>query len=212
MTALAHPLFLVAAVLALWHLVAFATAPPSWAKSGVKTGAVAALAGLGAVLEAPWLAVAGLALGALGDFFLSRPGERAFLAGMAAFAGGHLAYAALCYDLGVGALPTAPALALTVVGSGAAVYIAPRAGAALCWPVRGYIGVILAMALAALGVRAPLVTAGALLFMASDFLLALQLFVLPAGRSHRAAGYAVWALYWPAQVLILLGALFPLGP
>lgn len=211
MIALAHPLFLVAAVLALWQLLAFATAPPSWPKSAVKTGAVAALAGLGAWLGAPGLAVAGLALGALGDFFLSRPGERTFLAGMAAFAGGHLAYAALCYELGVGALPTLPALGLTALGFGAAVFIAPRAGAALCWPVRAYIGVILAMALAALGVSAALVTAGALLFMASDFLLALQLFVLTVGRAHRAVGYAVWALYWPAQVLILLGALFPSG-
>lgn len=212
MTALAHPLFLVAAVLALWQLVAFATAPPSWPKSAVKTGAVAALAALGASLGAPGLAVAGLALGALGDFFLSRPGDRAFVAGMAAFAAGHLAYAALCYEIGVGVLPTLPALALTALGFGAAVYIAPRAGAALCWPVRGYIGVILAMALAALGVRAPLVTLGALLFAGSDFLLALQLFVLPEGRVRRGVGSAVWALYWPAQVLILLGALFPLAP
>lgn len=213
MTAFASPLFLPAAVLALFYLVAYAVAPPSWPKSAVKTGAVAALAALGLWAGAPGLIVAGLALGALGDFCLSRPGEKAFLAGMAAFAGGHFAYAAQFWQMGAGSPPTLPALALTLIGFGAALWIAPRAGAALCWPVRGYIGVILAMALAALGLRgAALLTTGALVFMASDFILALVLFVLPEGGLKRAAGYAVWALYWPAQALILLGALFPLAP
>ena len=49
----------------------------------------------GDVLTGAWwtLVVPGLALGALGDFFLTRRAEAAFLAGMGAFAAGHLAYA-----------------------------------------------------------------------------------------------------------------------
>ena len=75
--------------------------------------------------------------------------------------------------------PLALAAGVPLLALAAAIFIAPRAGA-LSWPVRGYIVVILFMVLAALGTRGhPLVAAGALLFMASDFILALQLFVLP---------------------------------
>ena len=59
----------------------------------MKTASVALLALAGWMLGAPAWIVAGLALGALGDFALARPGTAAFLAGMAAFALGHLAYA-----------------------------------------------------------------------------------------------------------------------
>lgn len=198
-----------AAVLALWQLVAFAAAPASALKSVVKTGAVAALAGAGLAAGVPALVVAGLGLGAAGDFFLSRPGERAFLAGMAAFAAGHLAYAAWFVALGAGLPPLAPAGAVLALGLGAMAWLAPRAGA-LALPVRLYILVILAMVLAALGLPAhPLAQAGALAFMASDLILALELFVLPAGPARRLAAHAVWALYWPAQALILSAALFP---
>ena len=59
--------------------------------SAAKTGATAALALAGLAAGAPWAVVLGLVLGALGDFFLTRRAETAFLAGMAAFAAGHLA-------------------------------------------------------------------------------------------------------------------------
>ncbi len=212
MSPIAHPFFLLAAALALWQLLAYAAAPPSWGKTLVKTGAVAALAGLALALAAPWLVVAGLALGAAGDYFLSRPGQAAFLAGMAAFAAGHLAYAGWFWRLGVALPPLPAALAVSALALAAALVIAPRAKG-LAGPVRGYIAVILVMALAALGLRAmPLATLGALLFMASDFVLALGLFVLPEGRAKTAAAYLVWALYWPAQALIGMAALFPPAP
>ncbi|MGD9917568.1 MAG: lysoplasmalogenase family protein [Paenirhodobacter sp.] len=199
---------LIAAALALWQLFAFAAAPPSALKSAVKTGSVAALAVLGAGLGAPGLVVAGLALGAAGDYFLSRPGERAFLAGMAAFAAGHLAYSLWFLRLGAGAPPPMAGLVVALFGGAVLLWIAPRAGA-LRGPVSAYVGVILAMALAALGLPDhPLATAGALVFVASDLTLALELFVLgPVLR--RPAAYLVWALYWPAQALILAAALFP---
>lgn len=201
-------LLALAAGLALLQLLAFTTAPASGLKTAVKTGAVAALALLGAMVGAPGLVVTGLGLGAAGDFFLSRPGERAFLAGMAAFAAGHLAYAAWFVGLGATLPALGPALAVSAVALGALIWIAPRAGA-LGWPVRLYILVILAMVLAALGLPGrPLAQAGALVFMASDLVLALELFVLRGIWARRAAP-VVWALYWPAQVLILAAALFP---
>ena len=204
----AQALALSAAALALWQLFAFAAAPVSALKSAVKTGSVAALAVLGAALGAPALVIAGLALGAAGDFCLSRPGERAFLAGMAAFALGHLAYFLWFLRLGAGAPPLAATLGVALLGGGVLRWIAPRAGA-LRAPVSAYVGVILAMALAALGLPDhPLATAGALVFMASDLVLALELFVFGPDL-RRPAAYLVWALYWPAQALILVAALFP---
>ena len=61
----------------------------SLAKAG-SVGMLAVIAGMVGL----WPMALGLALGALGDFALSRRGQAAFLAGMAAFALGHLAYAA----------------------------------------------------------------------------------------------------------------------
>lgn len=215
-SAILPSLFLAAAsLLALWYLLRFTSAPPSAVKSAVKTGAVALLVPFVA-LSAPgispgpvvWLVLAGLALGALGDYFLSRPGEAVFLAGMGAFAGGHLAYAAAFWALGQGViLWPFGALALAALALGALVFIAPKAGR-LAWPVRGYILVILAMVLCALTVAGPLaLPLGAVLFMASDFVLALVLFVLPEGRAKVLAATLVWALYWPAQALIAASVL-----
>jgi len=47
---------------------------------------------------------------------------------------------------------------------------------------------------------------GAMLFVASDLLLALGKFVLvPEGRVARLAAQAVWPAYWVGQLLILFG-------
>jgi uncharacterized membrane protein YhhN len=178
----------------------------------VKTGSVLALALAGVAAGAPGLVVAGLALGAAGDFFLSRAGTVAFLAGMAAFAAGHLAYGAEFLDPGVWP-PAFPALALTALGLSTEVWLAPRTGA-LRWPVRGYVAVITLMALAALTLPAPRWPAllGALLFLLSDLLLALELFVLSGGGPKRLARRVLWAAYWSGQALILWGMAPPAAP
>lgn len=204
------------AVLALVYGAVFAGGPATAARSAVKTGSVLALALAGVAAGAPGLVVAGLALGAAGDFFLSRPGTRAFLAGMAAFAAGHLAYgAAFLAAAGppLGAAPLLPALILVALALSTEVWLAPRTGA-LRWPVRGYVAVITLMALAALALPAPRWPAllGALLFLVSDLLLALDLFVLPDGRLKRAIGRALWAAYWSGQALILWGMVPPAAP
>jgi len=209
MSLLSDPLFLAAATLAALYLLRFAAAEPSWPKTAVKTLSVALLAVIALRVQAPVPLSLGLLLGALGDFCLSRPGRGMFLAGMAGFAAGHLAYLALFLGLGAGVPPLLPALVLLLAVGAAALWIAPRAEGMVA-PVRGYIGVIAAMTLAALGLSgAPLLVAGALVFVASDLILALLLFVLAPGRGTRAVASLVWALYWPAQALILAGGLLP---
>ena len=196
-------------VLAVLYGARFAGAVPSAAKSAVKTGSVAALA-LGAVAAgAPGLIALGLVLGALGDLFLSRPGTRVFLAGMAAVAAGHLAYAAEFLVPGAWP-PLLPTVALLVLALSTEAWLAPRTGA-LRWPVRGYVAVITLMALAALTLPEGrgLARAGALLFLLSDLLLALELFVLTEGRAKRIAVPGLWAAYWTGQALILWGTAPP---
>ena len=77
---------LASATLALVYLLFLTDAAPSTLRSVVKTGAVALLAI--SALPVPLLALA-LGLSALGDLALSRDGDRAFLAGVAAFALAH---------------------------------------------------------------------------------------------------------------------------
>src|SRR5690606_6497430 len=191
--------------LAVVYGARFAGAPPSAAKSTVKTGAVAVLALAALAAGAPGPVALGLALGALGDLFLSRPGTRAFLAGMAAFAAGHLAYAAEFLAPG-GWPPLLPAAGLLVLALSTEAWLAPRTGA-LRWPVRGYVAVITLMAFAALTLPEGrgLALAGALLFLLSDLLLALDLFVLAEGPLKQVTARALWAAYWTGQALILWG-------
>jgi uncharacterized membrane protein YhhN len=185
---------------------------PSALKSALKTLATVALAGAALAFGAPWPVTLGLALGAAGDLALSRPGQGAFLAGMAAFALGHLAYAAAFLAAGHGLPPLVPALAVLALGLSTELWLAPRTGA-LRSPVRAYVAIILAMALAALTLPATawVTLTGAALFLVSDTLLAVEIFLLPP-PSPRALHRAVWAAYWLGQALICLGAAGVLGP
>ncbi|MBI1416160.1 MAG: lysoplasmalogenase [Limimaricola sp.] len=195
-------LILPAACLALifWACTAM---PESWGKSVVKTASVALLAASAAVSGAPGLLVLGLALGAAGDFALSRRGERAFLAGVAAFAAGHLAYLALFIARGAPVWsPTAPGWVLIGLGLGMAALLWPRTGA-LRWPVMAYLVLIVAMGLAAFALPLPGLAYAAALFIASDSLLAAERFLLPPGALRRALPWLVWPLYWLAQLQFL---------
>ncbi len=159
------------------------------------------------VAGAPVLVVLGLGLGALGDYFLSRPGKAMFLAGMAAFAVGHLAYA--LYFIGLAnphSLFWPLAVVLVLLAATTEIWLAPHTGA-LRWPVRGYVGVITLMGLAGLAQAAPLILVGVGLFILSDLLLALVLFVMPKARFAWVLAVTLWATYWLGQFLILQGAL-----
>lgn len=183
-------------------------------RSIVKTIAVLLLA-LAALWEhAPGLLGLALILCAVGDWLLSRDTDSAFLAGIAAFAAGHLAYIALFlgHPLADPArLGQAPQLwavaAFVLLGVIMAIILAPRAGA-LKGPVLGYIPVILGMGLAALvlpGQGALVwVLPGALAFVASDLVLAIATFALPKGHpALRLTPFVIWPLYWGAQASFL---------
>ena len=71
----------------------------------------------------------------------------------------------------------------------------------------GYVALIAAMGLAAWGTGDPAIRAGASAFLASDLLLALQLF---RGLPHLSR--PLWALYWLGQALLAAGLGVPLWP
>ncbi|GAB4272161.1 MAG: hypothetical protein Kow0013_25420 [Pararhodobacter sp.] len=182
--------------------------------SATKTLGTALLALAGASADAPAAITLGLALGALGDFALSRRGDRWFLLGMGAFAAGHGAYIAHFAPLAdpgaTGALLAPVALVMVALVLVTILWIAPRAGA-LCLPVRLYALVIAAMALSAAALTAhpgrALSQIGVASFVASDLVLALRLFVLSDQARKRFAARLLWPLYWGGQALILWGAL-----
>ncbi|MFD1796256.1 lysoplasmalogenase [Paracoccus aurantiacus] len=196
-----------AAMLALgYEIWGAASERPGPRASAAKTGATALLGLAGLANGAPALVVLGLFCGALGDFFLTRRGDRAFLAGMAAFAAGHLLYTMWMFTPAnaAHALWAAPLLALALSTER---WLLPRTGD-LTGAVRAYIWIIAAMGAAAMTlspVHIPALT-GAVLFVMSDLLLALRLFVASAVRAQRMLSLALWPLYWLGQALILIGA------
>lgn len=205
------------AVIALVYQARVNEAPGAM-RSVLKTAPVALFAlaaSLAAVLaDAPWLLALGLALGAVGDFALSREGEAAFMAGLGSFALAHLAYAAVfvgvdgrlaAFDLT--ALRWLGVAALVIMAQSTMIWLLPHTGA-LRRPVAVYVAIITAMGLAALHLPPThgLAMLGAGLFVASDLVLSVELFRMQAhSRAARIASHAVWPLYWVGQGLILSG-------
>lgn len=189
--------------------------PPSLARSAAKTLAVAMLAVLALMQGGPFLLAAALALSAVGDAFLSRDGERAFLGGLASFLTAHILYVPLFLQSGdgldvLGSESWRGAIALAMAAFAIVMLAAlwRRVGPALRLPIAVYVAAILAMGISALTTSNTLVIGGAILFMASDGLLAAEKFLLAAISPHRVwMRYAVWALYYAAQAAISLGFL-----
>jgi uncharacterized membrane protein YhhN len=83
-----------------------------------------------------------------------------------------------------------------------------RVGPQLRIPVAVYVAAILVMGISALTTDKVWVIAGAVLFIASDGLLATERFLLAAISPHRVwMRHAVWVLYYAAQLAITLGFL-----
>lgn len=184
-------------------------------RTAVKTLAVALLAGLVFIQGGPLLLVAALALSALGDAFLSREGDKAFLAGLGSFLAAHLVYIVLFYFSGgsFGILMVEPWRA------GAAIVIAIFALFMLArlvrvvapdmrLPIIAYVAAILAMGVTALTLGNALAIAGAVLFIASDAILATEKFLMGSlSPGRRPARIVVWVFYYAAQLSITLGFL-----
>ncbi|AUQ73810.1 lysoplasmalogenase [Phaeobacter piscinae] len=213
-------LILAAALSALLYLGLTARSPTAL-RSVTKTLAVLLLAVAAWLGGGPLLLTLALGLCAVGDFCLSRDGESAFMAGVGAFAAGHLIYIFLFLaqeSSDLARLVQLPqlvgALVLAVAGLAMARLLAPRAGA-LKGPVLAYVPIILGMGLAALTLPLgigltglELVLPAAVAFMASDIVLAFETFVF--GEDHparRITPYVVWPLYWGAQAGFLLAFL-----
>ena len=201
-----------AGLCALVYLLWFCHKPSSLLKTLVKTAAVLLLAGAAWRADAPALLLLALTLCAVGDFFLSREGESAFLTGVAAFAAGHIAYIALFLGVpgsDIAAIPIAAIIALLLFAV-AMMNLLYRHAGPLRLAVLFYVPVIVGMGLAAMAVPAAgalwLVLPAALLFMASDTVLASELFLLrPDHPMRRITPFAIWTLYWLAQLGFLMG-------
>ena len=185
---------------------------PTLARTAVKTMSILLLAGLAFTQGAPWLLILALLLSAAGDAFLSRDGELPFMAGLVSFLAAHCAYTVLFLGSGNGfaLLASEPwrfALAELLVLFAAIMLFAlwRPIGVGLRPPVTIYMLALLTMTVAALSMTAPLVLCGALLFMASDAMLAWEKFIARPQASYRPLmRRAVWITYYGAQLAIVL--------
>ncbi len=193
--------------LALIYGVRFSLAGPSWTKSVIKTGSVLILAALAFIGGGPFALVLGLLFGTMGDFWLSRDGERPFLLGLVSFAIGHIAYIVLLWQFGAVAAVSIWTVLLAGFSAAMALYLWQPAGA-LRGPVLVYIVIIAALGILALGLpeAARLGTAAALVFVVSDAVLSVEVFILRHGAPVRQiTSRIVWGTYFAAQLLFLLG-------
>ena len=130
---------------------------------------------------------------------------------MIAFAAAHLGYIVLMFELGahlqVAQWPQI--VVVLVLAASTEIWLRPHT-ADLKWPVRGYVVIILAMALGAIGLPDGrwLALSGALLFVVSDMILFIGIFVPPQDHKlKKSAGKAVWISYIGAQVALFYGLL-----
>ncbi|KAL2158767.1 hypothetical protein VTH06DRAFT_3958 [Thermothelomyces fergusii] len=215
---LASPALLTGSIGAALLYLALVRSRPSRRRMVVKTASTALLSATAAARGGPFLLVAALALGSLGDAFLAWDDNVSFLRGLASFLVAHLLYIAVFSrdNTGVAEGPLslsrswrAPAAgSLVLLVSVMIAVLVPRIDRGLRLPVVLYSLTILAMALTALTVASSRVVAGSLMFSASDAILAADRFLVSPASSHRMwMQPAVWVLYYVGQLLIALGLL-----
>ncbi len=192
-------LFLAGAAIALSHLATewVSLAPPGglvWKVAGI------VLLGLSALSQRAWLAGAALLFCAAGDVLL----ELVFVAGMGAFAVGHIFYVLAFLEWGRILGPNKRDFPITVlvviVSLGLLGWLLPGMGDLLI-PALIYQAIITTMVATAFVVKAPMLARlGAVIFMISDTLIAAEKFagvdVFPG---------AVWITYAGAQIMMAWG-------
>jgi len=208
-------LLIIAVLSAVLYGALYIGRAPTLGRTASKTLAIAALALFAAFAEAPMLLVLGLIFSALGDLFLSRDGDKVFLAGMAAFFTAHVAYILQFISLGSagdilgGRLPAAGVMILFT----GLIYrfLWPGLGSFRV-PVALYSLAILGMGLSALDLpmSGPTfwILIGAGLFVLSDSVLAIEKFHLTeVSHLNQIAQHIVWITYWLAQASIMFGVI-----
>lgn len=151
--------------------------------------------------------VIGAVLGLIGDVALLRDDEASFMAGLGAFALGHLAYVAAAVLIGVdtGAAALAVPFLAVLLGFRFLTRAVPGAkqhgGSVLAGAVVFYACVISAMIVTAYGVRSWVAALGASLFAVSDWILGHERFVAPVRHGR----VAVHVAYFVGQLLLVLG-------
>lgn len=220
---------LLSPICALIYGFGFSHRPPSPLRTAIKALAVASLAtfalqfsllDLGYYGPSPtvWgglILAGGFALCAIGDAFLAGDPKRWLAPGLVAFLLGHVFFIALFLQAVAmsGRPPLGPWYGFAVAavigtGGGLLRWLWPDLGG-LRWPVVAYVVVIVTMVCTGLieATERPLWAVGGLLFMASDAILAVQLFKSRELLvSKLLNGWAIWFLYYAAQVCFLIGS------
>jgi uncharacterized membrane protein YhhN len=192
-------LFVAGAVIALSHLANewVSLAPPGglvWKAAGIL------LLGLYALSQRAWLAGAALLFCAAGDVLL----ELVFVAGMGAFAVGHIFYVLAFLEwgriLGANERDYPVAVLIVIVSLGLLAWLLPGMGELLV-PALIYQAIITTMVATAFVVKAPMLARlGAVIFMISDTLIAAEKFanvdVIPG---------SIWITYAAAQIMMAWG-------
>jgi len=173
----------------------------------LKTSMCVLLAVLAWRRQSALLAIA-LLFSASGDALLAIDGAKLFVPALASFLVTHVLYAVIFVRTSRGTPAAASAwrkaamVVPIVFAIGYSVVLWPHLGA-LAIPVLLYIAAIVAMSALSLRVQQIFVPGGALLFMASDSLIAFEKFIEPVTW----LGAAVWITYALAQQLITHGLL-----
>ena len=189
--------------------------PADTLRTVLKTIAISALAPLPllSLWAGPTFALFALVLalgfGSLGDFYLSLKDDSIyFKRGLIAFLIGHIFYLIVMvpYIGTPSALQLAGMVVLAVISGGTCIWLTPKLGDYKV-PVWAYMGVISAMALVALTMPNPLTGLGALLFVFSDAIIAINRFARPVP----ARGPIVWITYYVGQWLLGISLLLMLA-
>jgi uncharacterized membrane protein YhhN len=195
-------------LLASLGYLAVVNTPTSNVRTALKAISVAALAPLpllslsheGAPVVALICLALALALGSAGDYFLAlKDDPKNFQRGLIAFLIGHFFYMAVMLPRAgqPEGIQIAGVAVLIVMAVGTFNWLAPKLGSYML-PVGVYMGVITLMALAALSIPAPLAGLGALLFVFSDAVIAIDKFRMAVPFR----GPIIWVTYYAGQALL----------
>ncbi|RZV39714.1 MAG: lysoplasmalogenase [Acidimicrobiales bacterium] len=150
---------------------------------------------------------AGFIASSLGDFFLDLPEDNYFIPGLVSFFGAHVAFLIVLWSFASWSLPICATIALITIGF--FFWLKPALDKELVAPVAAYSVIIGLMCAAALttNLSSLLVPLGALSFLASDIVLAIEKFKtkFPMDKTIN------WILYASGQIALAIGVVSSLS-